>query len=173
MRILEDEVVEQEDTMKFTPPNTFTSFVQTPNACAQTDQDSCNADAACTWCLCSAVPSKCWSLEDSKKLPEAVFSCDKAAVSEEIPMLEANEVPMTEAEVETEQKWKHGYHGRHGKHGEHGEHGHKKHCKFCWVGPTLLIALIAAHHFNVRKYNNALKKYGEDKAPEFKCCKMS
>ena len=39
------------------------------------DQASCNAEAECVWCLCGALPSACFSIEDSKRLPPAVFDC--------------------------------------------------------------------------------------------------
>jgi hypothetical protein len=51
-----------------------------------TDQTTCNADAACTWCQCGAVPSSCWTLENSKKLPSGVYRCDKQP--EEMPVAE-------------------------------------------------------------------------------------
>lgn len=40
-------------------------------------EDDCNSDDACVWCKCAAVPSRCWSVEDSKRLPAAVYVCDK------------------------------------------------------------------------------------------------
>lgn len=43
---------------------------------AHTKGDSCDADAGCVWCECSAVPSSCFSVEDAKKLPAAVFTCN-------------------------------------------------------------------------------------------------
>ncbi|KAK3288592.1 hypothetical protein CYMTET_3928 [Cymbomonas tetramitiformis] len=41
------------------------------------DQASCDADAACAWCKCSAVPSNCFTIEQAKKLPSGVYTCDK------------------------------------------------------------------------------------------------
>jgi len=43
---------------------------------AYTDQDTCDADKACSWCVSAAVPSGCKDLETAKKLPSAVFKCD-------------------------------------------------------------------------------------------------
>ena len=34
-----------------------------------TDQSSCDSDSQCSWCKCSAVPSKCYNKEDAKNLP--------------------------------------------------------------------------------------------------------
>jgi len=42
-----------------------------------TDQDSCDADDDCAWCVSAAVPSSCETLEDAKSLPPSVFACDK------------------------------------------------------------------------------------------------
>merc|ERR1712166_502069 len=48
------------------------------------DQNTCNANAKCAWCLCAAVPSACHTLEDAASLPASVFQCDKVgAVSAE------------------------------------------------------------------------------------------
>ena len=46
--------------------------------CHQTykDRESCNADADCVWCLCGALPSACFSIEESDRLPPAVFNCN-------------------------------------------------------------------------------------------------
>jgi len=41
------------------------------------DQNSCDADAGCSWCTSGAVKPACNSLEDAKSLPPAVFKCDK------------------------------------------------------------------------------------------------
>merc|ERR1711871_1148978 len=43
-----------------------------------TSQDSCDKNSACTWCKAAAVPSKCYSKEDAKKLPPGVFACDSS-----------------------------------------------------------------------------------------------
>lgn len=48
-------------------------------------EDGCNSDAACTWCKCAAVPSRCWSVEDAKRLPAAVYVCDKKQVKDDPP----------------------------------------------------------------------------------------
>ena len=42
-------------------------------------QSACDANAACSWCTSAAVASACNTLEDAKKLPAAVFHCDKVA----------------------------------------------------------------------------------------------
>jgi hypothetical protein len=39
--------------------------------------DSCDGNDECSWCKSGAVPPACHSLEDAKKLPSAVFQCDK------------------------------------------------------------------------------------------------
>lgn len=55
---------------------------QDPCHTAHTDQASCDADkktgGGCTWCKCAAVPSACFTLADSKKLPGGVYQCDSS-----------------------------------------------------------------------------------------------
>lgn len=41
------------------------------------DQTSCDANAACSWCVSAAVKPACNTLEDAKSLPPSVFKCDK------------------------------------------------------------------------------------------------
>merc|ERR1719183_2073035 len=45
-------------------------------SCDMADQASCDKDSSCTWCKCAAVPSKCYTKADAKKLPPGVFACD-------------------------------------------------------------------------------------------------
>ena len=47
------------------------------------DENSCNNDAACSWCRSAAVASSCNELDDAKKLPAAVFTCSKLSAVEE------------------------------------------------------------------------------------------
>mmetsp|Transcript_62500 Transcript_62500/g.104003 ORF Transcript_62500/g.104003 Transcript_62500/m.104003 type:complete len:284 (+) Transcript_62500:29-880(+) len=42
-----------------------------------TNQKDCDADSGCTWCLCGALPSACWTIANSHKLPPTVYECDK------------------------------------------------------------------------------------------------
>jgi len=49
-----------------------------------TDQASCDADSACTWCKAAAVPSSCFEVANAKKLPAGVFQCDSKSFVEEI-----------------------------------------------------------------------------------------
>ena len=52
-----------------------------PDACGQAynTESSCNADAKCVWCKSAAIPSSCYTIADSKKLPPGVFECDAKA----------------------------------------------------------------------------------------------
>jgi hypothetical protein len=45
-------------------------------------QSACDADAACSWCRSAAVASACNTVEDAKKLPAAIFACDKVSAAE-------------------------------------------------------------------------------------------
>jgi len=51
------------------------------------DQTSCDADGACTWCKCGALPSACWTKSDAHKLPAAVYTCDGLAFEAAAPPL--------------------------------------------------------------------------------------
>merc|ERR1712127_642117 len=46
------------------------------------DENSCNADAACSWCKSAAVKSSCNELADARALPSAVFQCSKLSAVE-------------------------------------------------------------------------------------------
>ena len=45
------------------------------------DQASCNADdttgGGCVWCLCSALPSACFTLANAEGLPPSIYDCHK------------------------------------------------------------------------------------------------
>ena len=42
-----------------------------------TSKDKCDAVADCSWCLSGAVPPACKTKDEAKRLPPAVFQCDK------------------------------------------------------------------------------------------------
>jgi len=46
---------------------------------AHSTAGACSADAKCVWCTAAAVPSSCFTKENSKRLPAAVFKCSGAA----------------------------------------------------------------------------------------------
>lgn len=54
-----------------------------PCKAAHSDEKSCDADkttgGGCTWCKCEALPSSCWTISNSKKLPPAVYQCDSSS----------------------------------------------------------------------------------------------
>lgn len=43
---------------------------------ADKDENTCDNDSGCTWCACRAVPSACYTDDEAKALPSAVFNCD-------------------------------------------------------------------------------------------------
>lgn len=47
----------------------------------------CDADSDCSWCISAAVPSRCNTMADAKKLPPAVFHCDLTKEDKE-PIIE-------------------------------------------------------------------------------------
>lgn len=60
---------------------TFALLGAAAAACSEKSATSCDADAACTWCKCAALPSQCWTLADAKKLPAGVYVCDKKSTT--------------------------------------------------------------------------------------------
>jgi hypothetical protein len=60
---------------------------------SNTDQNSCDSVADCTWCKSAAVKSSCNSIEDAKSLPPSIFSCDKLQ-EEEVPEVSVTPVPI-------------------------------------------------------------------------------
>jgi len=51
------------------------------SSCINYDEKSCSGSfdskgIACVWCTCYAIPSECFSTEQSKSLPPGVFECD-------------------------------------------------------------------------------------------------
>ena len=58
------------------------------NGCeANTAQNTCDANADCTWCKSAAVKSACYSLADAATLPASIFACD-AKTEEEVPQVQ-------------------------------------------------------------------------------------
>merc|ERR1719242_1179722 len=43
-------------------------------------KDACDAVDKCTWCHSAAAGDSCYATEDAKKLPSAIFQCDKLAL---------------------------------------------------------------------------------------------
>jgi hypothetical protein len=56
---------------------TCSTAVALAGDCGSLSKAACGANKACSWCLSGAIPSKCYSKEDAKKLPPGVFMCDK------------------------------------------------------------------------------------------------
>ena len=58
------------------------AFAADPCHTSHLDQASCDKDTTtgggCTWCKCAALPSSCWTTANSKKLPQAVYTCDNS-----------------------------------------------------------------------------------------------
>jgi hypothetical protein len=91
------------------------------------DDDSCNANDACSWCDAAAVKSACHSIENARRLPTAVFKCSK--VDEE---LEDEEDDEDDKPKTLFGQWLHNMRLRHGdRHGDREEgrehHGKKGH----------------------------------------------
>jgi len=79
---VEEEAVKGEAQMeKFM--NTLRGGLGDDEATCNANKDDASCDAAgCSWCVCSAVPSACHSIENAKKLPSAVFNCDNLGQEE-------------------------------------------------------------------------------------------
>ncbi|KAI9918903.1 hypothetical protein PsorP6_012080 [Peronosclerospora sorghi] len=74
------------------------------NSCHEnTSKDMCLKNH-CAWCVCAAVPSSCYSLEEADQLPPAVFECAKGP---KITSWELEKVTSTSAELNSLfQAWK-------------------------------------------------------------------
>mmetsp|Transcript_15729 Transcript_15729/g.26531 ORF Transcript_15729/g.26531 Transcript_15729/m.26531 type:complete len:413 (-) Transcript_15729:94-1332(-) len=127
-------------------PKNFLKMPSGEQCEGQIDQNSCDALASCSWCKSAAVRPACRNLEDAKKLPPAVFQCDK----------------LEETKVEDEEN-----HGKQdyyymgvklhtGRWEQKEKHGHKKH-GHCCVVPLLFPLLLVVHFFNLKKMNVALE----------------
>uniref|UniRef100_A0AAV1U259 Cysteine proteinase n=1 Tax=Peronospora matthiolae TaxID=2874970 RepID=A0AAV1U259_9STRA len=61
-------------------------------------KDKCLANH-CAWCICAAVPSSCYSLQEAKELPPTIFQCSEGK-EEELPLSwELEHVPSTSLEL--------------------------------------------------------------------------
>jgi hypothetical protein len=47
--------------------------------CHDSTEATCNNQNGCTWCKSGAIPSACYTEEESMKLPAGVFMCESAA----------------------------------------------------------------------------------------------
>jgi len=50
-----------------------------------TSEDACDKLSDCTWCKSAAVPSACYNLTMSKKLPPSIFACDSSLSTKKAP----------------------------------------------------------------------------------------
>lgn len=107
------------------------------------NEKSCNKDPACVWCKCSAVPSSCFSVDDAKKLPAAVFQCDAKTDDEEESAANFDD-QREDDEAETENSF-------YGK-------NKKKHC--CGICPVMALLFLTGlyHHWQMNGYAKALEK---------------
>ena len=44
--------------------------------CGDLGKGSCEGNPTCAWCVSAAVPSACYTVEQAKRLPSAVFTCE-------------------------------------------------------------------------------------------------
>ena len=83
-RHLEEELVSHAQN-----PFAMTQLKDDEDTCnAIGDEAGCNANDICSWCKAGAVKDACHSLENAKKLPDAVFKCSKLDAEEEKPVEE-------------------------------------------------------------------------------------
>merc|ERR1711998_28875 len=120
---------------------------------AHSAEGSCNADSACVWCKCSAVPSVCFSVDDAKKLPAAVFQCDSKTDDEFDNMVKDVDSDYQNDDETDDQsegdKWRDQLYGK-GKKG-------KKCCGMCPVMALLFLTGLY-HHWQMHGYAKALEK---------------
>lgn len=145
-------------------------------------EGSCNADDACVWCKCAAVPSGCFSAEDAKKLPAAVFVCDKKNEEDSKDLIDQLDKDFDnqmstfkgddedEDDQEEENEWK-----KWASENYAPKDGKKKHC--CGICPVMAILILGGlfHHWQMHGFAKSLekvdkcekaKKIAESKAPQ-------
>ena len=113
--------------------NAYTGSAAKPSACSSctappapvdcndkyTTRTSCDADAACTWCLSGAVPPACNTLKDAKGLPPGVFTCDHKEEESMASLKTDDSSAFLSAMPMVGPDGKHNHDGRHG--GDYGQ----------------------------------------------------
>ncbi|KAL4519643.1 hypothetical protein Ndes2526B_g01780 [Nannochloris sp. 'desiccata'] len=70
------------------PEQLFTCGEENPplqlssDECSDLDKHQCEGNASCAWCVSAAVPSACYTIEQAKRLPAAVFSCEIPSIAQ-------------------------------------------------------------------------------------------
>ncbi|KAF8065562.1 Vacuolar-processing enzyme [Scenedesmus sp. PABB004] len=82
--------LEPEAQLLLAPPRRAGGAALSGDACEGLAQAACDASAACTWCQSAAVPSSCYTLDQAKRLPAAVFKCDTKPSAAPEPALAAD-----------------------------------------------------------------------------------
>ena len=127
------------------------------DACSYSDQSSCDADDACSWCKCSAVPSKCYNKKDAASLPSSIFACDNLSIEDQFDF-ESSEF----------------LDAHHKKSDKHKNHDKKGGCHgSCLILPLVLVILTIAQLCNIKKMKNALEELDEANGiprPSTSCC---
>lgn len=144
-------------------------FGKTSDECkaAHGKEGECNADPACVWCACSAVPSSCFSVDDAKKLPAAVFTCDAKADDESSTGDLINQMDkqfqdqMDRFKGDDEAQDDDDEDDTEGK-DFYGKHKGKKCCGMCPVMALLFLTGLY-HHWQMHGYAKALEKLDQSK----------
>lgn len=50
--------------------------------CAGLEEGACSATSTCSWCFSEALPSSCYTVDQTEHLPEAVFQCQRPSAEE-------------------------------------------------------------------------------------------
>ena len=48
----------------------------TSDECSDLGKGACEGNPSCSWCVSAAVPSACYTIEQARRLPAAVFACE-------------------------------------------------------------------------------------------------
>jgi hypothetical protein len=140
------------------------AFLQSNAACAHADQNSCDADSACTWCKSAAVKSACKDINDAKALPPSIFACDKLQDEEffEPEPRHGHHHRKHEEEPEDDEDvndMKHNIDILRGKgpKGPKDGHGPRHHLSHKAAGPIVLLIVVIAHFYFMKKFIKALE----------------
>jgi len=155
---LSDEIGQIEDAKVHAHFNPHEKKIEmtTENAeCSATDQDSCDAVDACTWCKSAAVASRCYDSNDAKSLPASIFSCDKLMTEFE------NSDEEVSMKANIDKMMGYGHHGHHGKDhhgkGHHGKGHHGHHGNHHKIGPMIFLAVVIVHFYFLRCFVQAME----------------
>jgi len=99
------------ENSKKLPPGVYvcdkSAVVEPLDVCSAkyTDQVQCDDDDMCTWCESGATGDKCYTTENSKKLPAGVYVCDKSAFVEPLDVCSSKYTDQVQCDDDDQCTW--------------------------------------------------------------------